>query len=121
MLTDTAIRKTKPTDADQKLRDVRDLYLLLRPNGSRWWRWDYRRPITGKRNTLSLGTYPDVSLGDARERHTQARKLLAAGVDPGENRKAIKAARAESAANSFEVIGREWLAIKEKGVGRKPL
>jgi len=112
MLTDSAIRKIKPTETDLKLRDGRGLYLLLRPNGARWWRWDYRRPVTAKRNTLSLGTYPDVSLAEARERHAAARKLLAAGVDPGENRKASKAARAESAANSFEVIGREWLALK---------
>jgi len=114
MLTDTTIRKAKPTETDLKLRDGRGLYLLLRPNGARWWRWDYRRPVTGKRNTLSLGTYPDVSLADARERHSTARKLLAAGVDPGENRKATKAARAENAANSFEVVGREWLALKAK-------
>lgn len=56
-LTDTAIRKTKPTATVQKLRDGGGLYLLLRPEGGRWWRWDYRRPVTGKRNTLSLGTY----------------------------------------------------------------
>jgi len=112
MLTDTAIRKTKPTDAAQKLRDGRGLYLLIQPNGGRWWRWDYRRPVTGRRNTLSLGTYPEVSLADARERHAQARKLLAAGVDPGENRKAAKTARAESAANSFTAIAGELLAMR---------
>jgi len=115
MLTDTAIRKAKPADQAYKLRDGRGLYLLIQPNGSRWWRWDYRRPVTGKRNTLSLGTYPDVALVDARERHQQARKLLATGVDPGEHRKAHKAAHAESHANSFEVLGREWLTLKEKG------
>jgi len=113
-LTDTLIRKTKPTETAQKLRDGRGLYLLIQPGGARWWRWDYRRPISGKRNTLSLGTYPDVSLADARERHADARKLLASGADPGEHRKATKAARAESAANSFEVIGREWLALKAR-------
>jgi len=114
MLTDTTIRKIKPTDKTQKLWDNHGLYLLVRLNGSRWWRWDYRRPITGKRNTLSFGTYPEVGLADARERLAAARKLLASGVDPGEHRKATKAARAESTANSFEVIAREWLAIKKK-------
>jgi len=74
MLTDTAIRKTKPTDTPQKLRDGRGLYLLIRPDGGRWWRWDYRRPVTGKRNTLSLGTYPDTGLADARERHQPAHR-----------------------------------------------
>ncbi|MFC3549562.1 tyrosine-type recombinase/integrase [Lysobacter cavernae] len=108
-LSDTAIRKAKPADKPQKLRDGGGLYLLLRPDSARWWRWDYRRPITGKRNTLSLGTYPDVGLADARERHAEVRKLLAAGVDPGEHRKASKAAGEERAANSFEVVAREWL------------
>jgi len=108
-LTDTAIRKAKPAATPQKLRDGGGLYLLLRPDGARWWRWDYRRPVTGKRNTLSLGTYPDTGLADARQRHAAARKLLAAGIDPGAQRKAEKAAGSERAANSFEVVAREWL------------
>ena len=112
-LTDTAIRKTKPGDAPTKLRDGGGLYLLLRPDGARWWRYDYRRPVTAKRNTLSLGTYPDTSLAAARERHAAARALLAAGVDPGEQRKAERAAGAERAGNSFEVIAREWLANRD--------
>lgn len=61
-LSDTAIRKAKPADKPVKLTDDEGLYLLLMPSGSRWWRWDYRRPITSKRNTLSLGTYPDIGL-----------------------------------------------------------
>ena len=61
-LTDTAIRKAKPPTKPLKMADGGGLYLLLRPDGARWWRWDYRRPVTGKRNTLSLGTYPDTGL-----------------------------------------------------------
>jgi integrase len=110
-LTDTAIRKPKPTDKPQKLTDGAGLYLLLNPNGSRWWRFDYR--FDGKRKTLSMGTYPDTGLADARERRDAARKLLAQGVDPGVQRKAVKAAGDERAANSFEVIAREWLAVKQ--------
>lgn len=109
-LTDTAIRKAKPGPKPVKLTDGAGLYLLLRPDGARWWRWDYRRPFTGKRNTLSLGTYPDTGLADARDRRDAARKLLAANVDPAEHRKAEKAAGQERAANSFEVVAREWLA-----------
>ncbi|MGH3711834.1 MAG: tyrosine-type recombinase/integrase, partial [Pseudonocardiaceae bacterium] len=109
-LTDTAIRKAKPSDNRQKLIDGGGLYLLLNPNGSRWWRWDYRRPIVGKRNTLSLGTYPDTGLADARDKRDAFRKLLATGIDPGEHRKATRVAGEERAANSFEVVGREWFA-----------
>ena len=107
-LTDTSIRKAKPADKPQKLSDGAGLYLLLNPNGSRWWRFDYR--CGGKRKTLSMGTYPDTGLAVAREKLTEARRLLAAGIDPGEHRKAAKAAGAERAANSFAVIAEEWLA-----------
>lgn len=108
-LTDAAIRKAKPLPKPVKLSDGGGLYLLLRPNGARWWRLDYRRPYTGKRNTLSLGTYPATGLAEARERRDAARKLLEADVDPAEHRKAEKAAGVERAANSFEVVAREWL------------
>ncbi len=109
-LTDTALRKAKPTEKPLKMADGGGLYLLLKPTGAKWWRWDYRRPVTGKRNTLSLGVYPDVSLALARERRDESRKLLAQGIDPGENRKAEKSAGEERASNSFEVVAREWLA-----------
>jgi integrase len=105
-LTDTAIRNTKPSEKPIKLTDERGLYLLLKPNGSGWWRFDYR--YGGKRKTLSMGVYPDVGLKEARNRRDEARKLLASDADPGENRKAVKAATMEKAANSFEVITREW-------------
>ena len=108
-LTDVAIRKAKVCAKPAKMADGGGLYLLLRPDGGKWWRWDYRRPVTGKRNTLSLGTYPDVGLADARARRDGARKQIAAGIDPGEHRKAEKSAGKERAANSFEVIAREWL------------
>lgn len=111
-LTELAIRKAQPAPKPLKLTDGGGLYLLLRPDGARWWRMDYRRPVTGKRNTLSLGVYPDVGLADARAKRDAARRLLASGVDPGEQRKAEKVAGQERAANSFEVVAREWLAVK---------
>lgn len=110
-LTDTAIRKAKPTDKPQRLFDGGGLYLEIAPSGGKLWRWKYRH--SGKEKRLALGTYPDVSLLAARKRHAEARELLADGVDPAEQRKAHKAAGAERAANSFEVIAREWLAGRE--------
>lgn len=107
-LSDTAIRNAKPTDKAKKLSDGGGLYLLLNPNGSRWWRLKYRH--SGKEKLLSLGVYPDTGLKDAREKRDDARKLLATGVDPGIKRKAEKAAGEERAANSFEVVAREWHA-----------
>jgi len=107
-LTDVAIRRAKPTDKTQRLFDGGGMYLELSPAGGKWWRLKYR--FGGKEKRLSLGTYPDTGLADAREKRDAARKLLAAGVDPGEQRKATKAAGNERAANSFEVIAREWHA-----------
>lgn len=111
-LTDTAIRTRKPGPKPIKMTDGGGLYLLLRPDGARWWRWDYRRPVTGKRNTLSLGTYPEVGLAEARARRDEHRRQRALGIDPGEHRQTTKAATLESAANSFEAVAREWLAVK---------
>lgn len=108
-LSDTAIRKAKPGEKPIKLRDGGGLYLLLQPDGARWWRVDYRRPITSKRNTLSLGVYPMVGLAEAREKHQAAKKLLAAGIDPGLQRKAERAISADRAANSFAAVAEELL------------
>lgn len=107
-LTDTAIKSAKPGAKPTKLADEKGMFLLITPSGGKWWRLKYRSG--GKEKLLSLGTYPEVSLKDARQRRDEARKLLANGIDPSENRKAIKAAKSESAGNSFEVIAREWFA-----------
>jgi len=112
-LTDTAIKNAKPGDKATRMFDGGGLYLEVAPAGGKWWRLKYR--YDGKEKRLSLGVYPDVGLKNARERRDAARKLLADGVDPGENRKAVKAAKSDRAANSFEVIAREWFAKKSPG------
>jgi hypothetical protein len=103
-LTDTAIRKAKPRERPYKLGDAGGLFLLVTPNGGRWWRLKYRHG--GKEKLLSLGTYPDVGLKNARGRRDEARKLLTDGIDPGEHRKATKTAKADS----LEAVAREWHA-----------
>jgi len=106
-LTDTAIRKAKSGEKTKKLFDGGGLYLEVAPNGGKWWRLKYR--FGKKEKRLSLGVYPDISLKEARERREEARKLLANETDPSENRQAGKASREERAANSFEVVAREWV------------
>lgn len=116
-LTALAVRDAKPREKPYKMPDGGGLYLLVNPvsqkspKGSKWWRYKYR--FGGKEKLLALGTHPDTGLADAREKHAAARKLLAAGSDPSQQRKAEKVAGAERVANSFEVIAREWLAVKE--------
>ncbi|MCB1949425.1 integrase arm-type DNA-binding domain-containing protein [Nitrosomonas sp.] len=107
-LTDITIRNAKPDTKTKKLFDERGLYLEISPAGGKWWRLKYR--FNDKEKRISLGVYPDVGLKDARDRRDEARKLLANGIDPSENRKAMKSARKERSANSFEVIAREWYA-----------
>jgi integrase len=108
MLTDTAIRNAKPRELPYKLGDSRGLYLLVTPSGGKWWRFDYR--FGGKRKSLSMGTYPDVALKEARGRRDSAREHLAQDADPSQVRKAQKAARADGDAGSFEAVARDWLA-----------
>ena len=113
-LSDTAIRTAKPTDKPYKLSDEKGLFLLITENGSKYWRLKYR--FNGKEKLLSFGTYSDVGLKDARIKRDEARKLLAAGSNPGEHRWAQKATKTEKAANAFEVICREWLEQRKDTV-----
>lgn len=108
MLTDIKVRQAKPGAKTLKLSDSQGLFLQISPSGGKWWRLAYR--YMGKQKLLSLGTYPAVSLADARQRRDEAKKLLANGVDPAENRKATKQSLQERAANSFEAVAREWHA-----------
>lgn len=107
-LTDTAIKNAKSSERPTKLFDGGGMYLLVSPTGGKLWRIKYR--FGGKEKLLSLGTYPEVTLRDARERRDSARKLLANKVDPSDHRKAEKATVVDRAANSFEVVAREWFA-----------
>lgn len=114
MLTDTACKNAHRGEKAKlgkafKLADEKGLFLLLKPGikgWAKWWRFKYR--MGGNEKGLSFGTYPDVSLDQARQRRDDARKLIADGVDPGENRKAVKETKSALAANSLEVIAREW-------------
>ncbi|AAZ97958.1 probable cp4-like integrase protein [Thiobacillus denitrificans ATCC 25259] len=110
-LTDTAVKKAKPGDKPYKMADEKGLYLLVNQAG-KYWRMDYR--FLGKRKTLALGVYSDVSLARARQKRDDARAMLADGTDPGEQRKETKRANQAAQANSFEAVAREWHAMKLK-------
>jgi integrase len=90
-----------------KLFDGGGLYVEIYATGSKIWRWKYRRP-NGKENRISLGSYSDLDLKQARLNHSELRLLLSKGIDPAEQKKAIKESRAEGNKNTFEVIAREW-------------
>ena len=106
-LSDTAIRSAKPSAAAKKLTDEKGLYLLLTPTGGKLWKLKYR--FAGKEKKLSFGSYPEVSLKEARQRRDDARSLLATGIDPGEAKRAKVEAQEESSRNTFGVIAGEYL------------
>jgi len=109
-LNDAAIRKAKVNPKQYKMSDGGGLFLLIHPNGAKYWRLKYRH--SGKEKLLALGVYPDVSLRDARARRDEARKLLANGSDPSSIKQAEKRQAKISAANSFEAIAREFHTLK---------
>lgn len=102
-LTNTQIKAAKPRTRDYKLADGGGMYLLVKANGSKYWRLDYR--FRGKRNTLALGVYPAVSLKEARERRRKARTHLENDRNPSEVRKEEKRAMQ---VDDFEAVARQW-------------
>ena len=109
-LTDIQVKNSKPKDKPYRLSDGGGMYLLVEPDGAKYWRLDYRH--TGKRLTLALGKYNQVSLADAREKRTEARRLLDDGIDPGQAKREKVRLAAEQAAQTFEKLAREWHANK---------
>lgn len=106
-LTAAWVSRAKPKDKPYKLSDRDGLYLLVEPAGGRVWRMNYR--IYGKQKTITFGRWPELLLGEARERLLDARRLLAKGVDPVEQAKLDKIARTLAAAHTFEAVAAEWL------------
>jgi len=108
-LTDTFLRQVKYSGAPagDKHTDGRGMFLLVKAAG-KYWRMSYR--FLGKQKTLALGVYPDVTLAKARKRREEARVLLADGIDPGVAKKADKKTKMLAAAQTFEVVARQWLS-----------
>ncbi|EIC9340686.1 tyrosine-type recombinase/integrase, partial [Salmonella enterica subsp. enterica serovar Infantis] len=109
-LTDIQIKRAKPQDKPYTMNDGHGLSLLIKPDGSKGWRFRFR--FAGKARLMSFGSYELVSLAEAREKRDTARKQVANGIDPVEERKAQKLAQKLSTENSFESVSREWHAAK---------
>ncbi len=104
-LTDAKVRNAKPKSKQFKIFDTDGLFLLISPAGGKWWRFKYR--LRGKEKLISLGTYPEVSLAQARGRRDEARKQVADSIDPSQVRKALKDATIQNE-STFEIVAREW-------------
>lgn len=112
-LNDKIIRNTKPGPKPRKLSDGDGLYLLVQPNGARWWRMKYF--FGGIEKMLSVGVYPEVSIQRARKRREEIREQVANGIDPSGERRAEKRARA----NTFEAVAREWWGKRKRNWSKK--
>jgi integrase len=104
-MTDTKARNAKPRDKQYKIYDSDGLFMLVAPAGGKWWRFKYR--FAGKEKLMSLGTYPEVSLLQARRHRDEARQQVVDGVDPVQARKEEKAAKILNE-STFEAVAREW-------------
>ncbi|WP_272519383.1 integrase arm-type DNA-binding domain-containing protein [Providencia sp. PROV195] len=105
-LTVKQIDSSKPKEKDYKLSDSGGLYLLVKTNGGRYWRLKYR--IDGKEKLLAIGIYPTITLADARRKRDDAKRLLADGIDPNQQRKEQKQASKIDSVNTFKNIALEW-------------
>ena len=112
-LTDVKIRQAKATDKVLKLTDGNGLYLEVKPNGSKLWRYRYK--IDGKENLFAIGDYPTVTLMDARKAREEARELVKQGQHPSHVRKAATARQIGENANTFKAVAEEWIAKKKGG------
>lgn len=111
MLTDTHCRNAKPRDKLYRLNDFKGLYLEIKPNGVKAWRYRYK--LHGKDSFFSFGDYPSVGLADARQQCEEARKLVKQGINPVQNRQLEKIKRSSDAQNTFEAVAKEWLALRD--------
>ena len=106
------VEAAKPKDKPYKLADGGGLYLLIKPNGGKYWRLKYR--VAGKEKLLALGVYPEVTLADARAKREEAKRGIAGGIDPMEAKREEKIAREIQLNNTFKDIALEWHSSKLK-------
>ncbi|MDT7362542.1 integrase arm-type DNA-binding domain-containing protein [Citrobacter freundii] len=110
-LTDTKVRSAKSEAKEYSLVDGDGMFLLIHPNGSKYWRFRFR--FGGKQHLMAFGVYPETSLADARQKREEARRLVAAGVDPREHKRAVKEEQAKEVI-TFESVARDWHASNQK-------
>jgi len=115
-LTNTEVSQAKPKDKEYNLSDGDGLMLRVKPNGSKLWLFNYSRPYTKKRANISFGSYPELSLANARKKRTEARELLAENIDPKTHRDELHQSTQEALGNTFGVLAEKWIELKRQQV-----
>ena len=111
VLTDAHCRAAKPKEQLYRLNDLRGLYLEVKPNGVKAWRYHFK--LGGKGSWFALGDYPTISLAEARDKCEEARKLVKQGINPVQHRQLERLKREQDSANTFETVAKEWLALRD--------
>ena len=115
-LTATQVQQAKPKLKEYSLSDGNGLALRVRPIGSKFWIFNYQRPITKKRANLTLGKFPDLSLAKARTKAIEARELLADGIDPKEHRDNTLREKQLELSNTLQAVFDDWLEVKKTSI-----
>ncbi len=115
-LTNTEVKNSKPRQKEFNLVDGNGLALRVKPNGSKLWVFNYLRPYTKKRTSLSFGSYPEISIAEARQKRRTARELLAKDIDPKEHRDEASRLNDIAYNNTLEHIAEKWLEVKKSTV-----
>jgi len=115
-LTNTEVKQAKPKEKVYKLGDGNGLQLRIKPTGGKSWLLDYVKPFTSKRTSIGLGSYPAVSLADARKKRDKAKELLAKDIDPKEHKDELTRQQQEKLSNTFEQVAANWFQVKKTEV-----
>ena len=115
-LTATQIQQAKSKEKEYNLSDGNGLSLRIKTIGTKFWLFNYQRPITKKRANLTLGKYPDLSLAKARTKPLEARQLLADGIDPKEHRDQTLKSQQALLTNTLQAVFDDWFAVKQTNI-----
>ena len=115
-LTNTEVKQAKPKEKIYKLGDGDGLQLRVKPSGSKTWLFDYVKPQSKKRSSIGLGSYPAISLADARKRRDSAREMVAKGIDPKEHKEQVQRRERDLSENTFEKVTSDWFNVKKHEV-----
>ncbi len=116
LLTNTEVKQAKPKAKEYNLADGGGLALRIKPNSSKYWIFNYSRPITKKRANISFGAYPDLSLAEARRKGEKARELLANKIDPKDYKESTTEKELQAHNDTLEAVAKQWLEVKKSKV-----
>ena len=111
-MTDTQIKNAKPQSKDYPIYDGNGLLLLIKSTGTKIWQFRYYRPITNNRTTVSFGSYPEVSLQQARKQRDEARELIKQGIDPQEHKAELEQRKQDEITSTFKKVATDWFKVK---------